>query len=396
MLKKFLISFIYCFIIPFKVQAHIPFKDVDKSLNKDPYLASGYQQQEYQLKDIQGDYSLLIFARSNMQRIKLMLKKDDAAIKKLIKDQENGYVRYKEQYKQWDFNQLDPSPQSTVLTLEIIESLDISAESKKLLKDKYLNKSLAFELKSKPFSPKRVAEMMTQVIYEEYYRNGITPKQGQEHRFSEEILTYYKKEFPILKTGMTKLFMALGNGLTFRFMITGQERALSELIEAQDYNSVTMEQVFRWSYRLNKGDVYLTLLTIENLFAYHWTNPQREKMRVVQRLSQISHYFYNGDKFGHWYHYWGMVLYGYLRGSIQAGTVGIIENTLSEHASKVKEPQEGRVNFYGALVGGKLRKVIKYKKYLKEKFDPNPQYLESTYYLRPMNLDETIKKQIAD
>lgn len=374
----------------------VPFEQVDSSLNKDPYLASGYQQHIYAPMDIQGDYSLLIFARSNIQRIKLMLKKDQKAIDKLLKDQANGYVKYKDKYKQWDFNQMDSNPQSDILTMEVIDSLDISDESKEILKEKYLNKSVALELESKPFSPQRVVDMMTQVIHEEYYDHNLVPRPGSEHRFSREILAYYKDEFPILKTGMTKIFMALGNGLTFRFMVTGQERALSELIEKQDYNSVTMEQVFRWSYRLNKGDVYLTLLTIENLFAYHWTNPHRGQTKVVQRLAPITHYFTKGDKFGHWYHYWGMVLYGYIRGKVQAATVGIIENILSEKASKVKEPQEGKVNFYGALVGGKLRKVISKRKYMKNKFDANPKYLESSYYLLPMDLDGAVKEYLKD
>jgi hypothetical protein len=254
---------------------------------------------------------------------------------------------------------------------------------------------VGFELKSAPFKSRKLSTMLTQVIYEELYENGIEPKIGKEHNFAPETYAYYKKDYPVLKTGMTKLFMALGNGLTFRFMVTGQERELSRLIEARPYESVTLEEAFRLSYRLNQGDVYRTLLTLENLFAYHWTNPERDKVAVVQRLKSFTHYFNKGDKFGHWYHFWGMVLYGHVRGSTRASVVGGVEEILSRLAGGEgeQENQEGIVNVRGGRVGGQLSKVVRYRTYRKGSFTPDPRYLEESYYLQPMDLDRALRKR---
>lgn len=368
------------------------FGDLESWLNKDLYLAAGYQQQHYQLKDIQGDVALVSFARTNMKRIKLMIKKDHEGIRELVALQQDGFERYKSVYKQWTFNQLDDQPLDFTLTEERIAQLHVSEESKDLLREHALGTELGFELRSKPFHAKNVVNMMMQVIVEEREK-GIEPKIGTEHVFSEEMYKYYKKEFPVLRTGMSKIFMALGNGLTFRFMITEKEEALAHLIEAEPAESVTLEKAFRLSYQLNDGDVYLTLLTLENLFAYHWNNPQRDRVSVLQRLKPFTHYFNKGDKFGHWYHFWGMVLYGHLRGSFRAGLVGGIEEVLSRLAGgeAEQENQEGKVNIYGGIAGGKLRKMLDKKSYLKFKADPT--YLQETYYLEPMKLDEAIKKR---
>ena len=222
-------------------QALLPKNDIESWLNKDLFLASGYQQQSYTLKDIQGDIALLGFARTNMLRIKLMVKKDHAALEELLAKQRDGFKRYEAEYPQWDFNQLDATPMDTTLTRERIESFAISDESKQLLKEKVLGQDIGFELKSAPIKSRKITAMLTQVIYDELYENGIEPKIGKEHNFAPETYAYFKNEYPVLKTGMTKLFMALGNGLTFRFMVTGQERELSRLIEARPYDSVTLE-----------------------------------------------------------------------------------------------------------------------------------------------------------
>lgn len=366
------------------------FEDIESWINKDLYLASGYQQPSYMKKDIQGDVSLVLFARTNMLRIKLMLKKDEEGIRELVRLQRDGFERYKDVFQQWTFNQLDPAPLDLRLTEERIEGLPVSADTKDLLRAKALDQAIGFELKSKPFHAKKVVHMLQQVIHEER-ANGITPSRGEEHLFSPELYQYYKTEFPVLRTGMTKIFMALGNGLTFRFMVTGQEEELSRLIEARPFESVTLEEAFRLSYRLNRGDLYLTYLTLENLFAYHWTNPERDRVSVLQRLKPFTHYFNKGDKFGHWYHFWGMVLYGHLRGSVRAATVGGIEELLSRLAGGEgeQENQEGKVNIYGGIVGGRLSKRFN------AKFKPNPEYLSESYYLEPMDLDQAIRERFG-
>ncbi len=371
------------------------FKSLDARLNKDLYLAAGYQQPYYMLKDIQGDVALLHFARTNMLRIKLMLKKDEAGIRDLVALQRDGFERYKELYPQWDFGTLVEAPLDTTLTEARIAGLPISDESKALVRQHWLNQNVGFELRSRPFKAAKVTRMLLQVIREEHDQHGIVPKSGEEHRFAPEIFKYYRQEYPILKTGMTKLFMALGNGLTSRFLVTGTERELVEELEAREFESVDLAEAFRLSYRLNQGDLYLTILALENVFAYHWNTPARDRSSVLQRLRPFTHFFNRGDKFGHWYHFWGMVLYGHQRSSTRAALVGGIEELLSRLAGGEddQENQEGLVNIHAGIVGGRLRRAVARGEHLRMR--PDPAYTRESYYLEPMKLDDAIKKRLA-
>ena len=144
MTRLLLFTLILCASCGAYAQALQPKADIESWLNKDLFLASGYQQQSYSLKDIQGDIALLGFARTNMLRIKLMVKQDETGLRELLGKQQDGFDRYKAEYPQWDFNQLDATPMDTTLTHERIESFAISDESKKLLKGKVLGQDVAF------------------------------------------------------------------------------------------------------------------------------------------------------------------------------------------------------------------------------------------------------------
>ena len=113
---------------------------------------------------------------------------------------------------------------------------------------------------------------------------------------------------------------------------------------------------------------------------------------IIQRLKPFTHYFNKADKFGHWYHFWGMVLYGHVRGGNRAAVVGEIEELLSRAAGgeEDQENQEGKVNVIGGLVGGKLNKLLRSKKYLK--MDSHPDYTKESYYLEALDLDAGIQK----
>ena len=65
-------------------------------------------------------------------------------------------------------------------------------------------------------------------------------------------------------------------------------------------------------------------------------------------------------------------------------------------AAKKKEKNlanEGIINVRGGRVGGQLSKVIRYRTYRKGSFTPDPRYLEESYYLQPMDLDQAIQKR---
>ena len=95
---------------------------------------------------------------------------------------------------------------------------------------------------------------------------------------------------------------------------------------AQTEGSLELVDVFRKSYRLNNGDIYKTLMTIENVLAHQWHNPKRESLTINSRLKPItSGHEYGEDKFGTWYHLFEIMLYGYVEGGVRAHIIGRVE-----------------------------------------------------------------------
>jgi hypothetical protein len=220
--------------------------------------------------------------------------------------------------------------------------------------------------------------MLTEVIAEESAR-GMPPSKGVPHDWSPEFKEKYAKQFYPVPL-FSRLLVALAKGQTWKYMATGQELPLSKWIVAQPRASVTFDELFRQSYRLCRGDVYLTLLTVENTLAKHWRNPERDNLAVTQRLSRITNIGPDGDKFGHWYHLVGIMLFGYVAGGLVATAVGDVE-TAGSHVLSHFEPewQENWVNHLGGQIGNGLREVVEHKTYAQHQL--NPAYLKSSYYL---------------
>lgn len=108
---------------------------------------------------------------------------------------------------------------------------------------------------------------------------------------------------------LSKLIMALGTASSSRFMYVGQEEKLIEWIKAHPDKSVTLIDLFRRSLALNDGNVYLTLLTIENVLADATFEEHREYTAVNKKLVDL--YAASPNKFGDWYHFFGTMLAGY-------------------------------------------------------------------------------------
>lgn len=107
----------------------------------------------------------------------------------------------------------------------------------------------------------------------------------------------------------SKIIMSLATATSARFMYVGQEIPLINWILTRPDDSVTMEQLFSKSYDLNKGNVYLTILTIENVLSDATFEADREKTAVNQKLVDL--YAASPNKFGDWYHLFGTMLAGY-------------------------------------------------------------------------------------
>jgi hypothetical protein len=299
-----------------------------------------YQQSQFKLVDPEGDRALIERANSVPGHIlEHLINQDGPQDKDWLPDP-----------REWEDPLADMIPQPTP------------------------TEGISIQGRENPLYLENFKKTLTQVIQEEY-RKGLPPLFGIVHEWSAE----YKNKHVMSQS--SKLLVALALGFTDRFMITGKEEQLRMWILTENYESVTLPELFRASYRINYGNVYMTLLTIENVLANNWRFTDRESLPITKRLRPISSgYNYKGDRYGTWYHFFGMILYGYASGPVKAHAVGKIEavgsNMLSPDANQT---QKQWFNIMGGYVGAHLKKVIKEKSY--KTFVGSKAFLKESYYL---------------
>ena len=205
--------------------------------------------------------------------------------------------------------------------------------------------------------------------------NRIEPFASRIHSYSPEFLKW--KDGKILnpnteiqeriqiKTRLSKLLTALATGTTSVFLLTSKEDSLTSWMLLRDDRSIDIFQIFEQSYILNKGDLYLTLLTIENVLSKNWLTVGRNSLPLMKKLVPLTYQdTTEGDKFGAWYHFFGMALFGLAEGSASANLVAFTEAMMSmvDASNPVSNDiQEAYINFHGARFGSLLRKMLKGK-----------------------------------
>ena len=229
-----------------------------------------------------------------------------------------------------------------------------------------------------------------------HYYPRIVPTMGEEHDWSPDAKKYLvygfwhrfgrhifgkQKEFPSPLFLRSKLFLCLACGWTSRYCVTGQEAALTERLMKYPDRRVQLHHMFAESYILNKGNIYLTFLTCENILAGDPYREDRENDPLQKKLAYIRHDSKDiGDNYGAWYHFFGISLYGLVRAGIVSRSVAEIESVGSfflEGADK----QEDYINRYGAIFGKKFKKMMK-KETWKVPLQPD----ERTDYMLPNKL----------
>jgi len=202
---------------------------------------------------------------------------------------------------------------------------------------------------------------------------AISPYIGEEHRWSPEARVYNlygywhrlwrriageQQDFPIPVFMRSKLLMCLACGWTSRYCITGAEEALKERIMSYPDHSLQIHELFAESYVLNRGNLYMTLLSCENVLTGQPHRSEREFDPLQQKLSYIRNDSKPlGDNYGAWYHFFGIALYGMLRPQFVSTFVANTES-LGSFFMEGPDPQETLINYYGALFGRELRRII--------------------------------------
>lgn len=207
-----------------------------------------------------------------------------------------------------------------------------------------------------------------------YYYPRIIPTLGEEHRWSPEAkwyLTYgfwhrlgrhifrKQKEFPSPLFFRSKLFLLLACGWTSRYAVTGQEAALTERILKYPDRKMQLHHMFMESYVLNRGNIYLTMLTAENVLAGDPYRVDRENDPVQKKLAYLRHDSIEmGDNYGAWYHFFGISMYSIVRSGVVSRAVAEIES-LGSLFLEGKDKQEDYINRYGAIFGKKFKRMFR-------------------------------------
>ncbi|OGS58389.1 MAG: hypothetical protein A3J79_11755 [Elusimicrobia bacterium RIFOXYB2_FULL_62_6] len=346
-------------------------------------FARKYRQVSYQVSDLQSDVALTVYTKSipkTLFRVLFGVAEDNG-------DANGGTYG--------DINPVTPEapaqdPAVAMPTEADIMAQDIPQDEKERLLLQLKNSKLMIEGRVNPFRVKEMIKMLVQIMKEEKDLNGLTPQLGTPHAWSPEFTAYCREKGEMIPLTFTKLLTALASGVTSRHFKTGKEDYLIAYILSRPDGSVTMDEAFRHSYRLNNGEVYLSILTIENILSDYWRHPQRDQLAVTKKLANICNFYQGkGDKYGAWYHFHGIMLYGYVRGGLRAFIVGSIESAGSHVLTPGSEPQEDKVNSTGGKVGAKLAKAVKNQDYLT--FTPDRNYCLPEVYL---NLNEDFRDRL--
>ena len=225
--------------------------------------------------------------------------------------------------------------------------------------------------KTMPIDIDRLLNRFAEILRQ--HEPDVIPVEGEEHEWSPEAKKYlrygfwhrlqrhaeYKQQnFPVPLLMRSKLLLCLACGWTSQYCVTGQEAALQERILRCPDRSVQIDQLFEESYLLNGGNIYLTLLTCENVLAGQPHRREREQDPLQKKLAYIRHDSKEmGDNYGAWYHFFGTALYGFLRPEFVSTFVADTE-CIGSLFYEGPDRQETFMNHYGALFGARFRKMI--------------------------------------
>ncbi|MBO4708080.1 MAG: hypothetical protein J5594_05980 [Elusimicrobiaceae bacterium] len=173
-------------------------------------------------------------------------------------------------------------------------------------------------------------------------KNGQKLSRGEKHIWKKSLVP-------------SKIVVALATATSSRFMYVGQEIPLIEWIKRHPDNSITVEDLFRESYILNQGNVYLTIVTIENVLSDATFEENREYTIVNQKLVDL--YEQSPNKFGDWYHFFGTMLAGYT--GEQAEIIADMY-TVYRRISRGKNAEKSTMDAdtTGAKIGMKLKNFV--------------------------------------
>ena len=309
--------------------------------------------------------------------------KKESEFKRWIKEnyeaehyQQTGYMPVDPKGDAFLIRKLDTIPMKLLSTLVkgSYPQAEIEKEKELIELEKESDKGkVSYEIgKTVPINVTRLLNKCREIMYNN--SANITPTLGEEHDWSPDAKKYLfygfwhrlgrhifrkQKEFPSPLFLRSKLFLLLACGWTSRYAVTGNEEALKNIIMKFPDRGCQIHHMFNESYILNKGNLYLTFLTCENILAGDPYRVDREDDPIQKKLAYIRHDSKDiGDNYGAWYHFFGISLYALVRTGFVSRSVAEIES-LGSLFLEGKDKQEDYINRYGAIFGKKFKVMMK-------------------------------------
>lgn len=304
-----------------------------------------YQQTEYTPVDPRGDaYLIRKLDQVPLKLVKALLGRDDYHSADSSYDQTGGTVEVIQQ-------QIDEEEKPSLFEKLFGEKDYEIGKTRSLDIDRLLNAYRVVINEFPEFFVRPGDEMDWSPEAERYMITGFWHRLG-------ELISGKRKDIPAPLLMRSKLFLCLACGYTSRYMITGMEDTLLQRLMSYPDRTVQLTDAFRESYRLHRGDMFLTMLCLENVLAGNPYIEDRSQQPLQKKLVYLRNdYPEKGDNYGAWYHFHGIGLYGMIRSTLVARAVAEIES-LGSIFLEGFDRQEDFINRNGARFGVKLRKMI--------------------------------------
>ncbi len=346
----------------------VPLKLLKGILKLDKYQPAENKKSSH-IPDLSNGFNKL---KTKIMPDKIKIKDLDSMIQE-IEDKDSSFERMSESEEIYNID---------VLIRNEEKELNSKNKTSNLFDLKGLNTAVSkngeFEIgKKHPFDVDRLINAVIKVIQK---HPEIELKMSEEHKWSKEARRYMmygfwhrlgrfisrrQKDIPAPLFMRSKVFLLLACGWTCRYAITGKEEILEKKLLSRPDRSLNIHEVFEISYVLHDGDMYLTMLAIENVLAKNPYVENRQDLPLQKKLIYLRNDSdTTGDNYGAWYHLFGISFYGMVRPGLVSRAVAEIES-LGSIVLEGFDRQEDYINRLGAVFGLKLRRMIKKKDYLK-------------------------------
>ena len=350
---------------------------ISKQCLENPMIGHYYRQQKYATQSHQEDMILTNLANRYSESLLDVLK-----IKRIKEEKREADEKWIQQncapYVENENNKIRESQQPMLSNIELENLHQCRKEQNEEQLEKF-NCEVNKIIRKSPITVKGQTKKFKKAMSEFSEETGIELFRSPRHKWSSKKRLKLIRKFPAAAL-MPKILAGLAMGVTSRFMATEKDTDLRQWLLEQPMSSIAPEDLLKKSLEFQEGDVYKAILSIENVLSEFWLNPDRERFTQTSALKSITYTCdpKQEDVFGSWYHLFGTMLLGCVKGPILTTLVGRTESlggrildikqakekgiNLAYHLIIGSDPQEEKINARGGKIGHRICKGIPKRK----------------------------------